>query len=350
MFRFCIAFAVTLLYAGMAMCQKPDTVFYYKSPSGLTPYRVNPTDDYDYIRVILPPDSGDQQQLVNIKDFYKNGALKLAGKSLNKFNPRLSGIVVLEGPIISFFPNGKRESIITYKENHKTGDGYFYYPTGKLYNIYKYVDDVIRGDIYWTCYDINGNEICKDGNGYWTTYDRDFKNIELQGAVKNGHCEGEWVGMAKVIDSIRCVFIYKKGILTSSTSYDKSGIAHTFKAQIEDASYPGGIFVFVDNLKRYLKLPKDENGKKVNIDSLEISFVIEKNGVADQLKVTGNPDPLLTNAFEVALSKSQGWSAGKFFGITLGTEITFRKGWIVTTEQSNNHRMLSTDQHFLIPN
>ena len=81
------------------------TVVYLKNGvDGCRP--INNPDSADFFRMVLPPDSADDKY--NIKEYYRNGKVKLIGKSeplLDKFK---FGLISLSGDCISYYPNGKK--------------------------------------------------------------------------------------------------------------------------------------------------------------------------------------------------------------------------------------------------
>ncbi|HEY8784784.1 MAG TPA: hypothetical protein VIM16_24375 [Mucilaginibacter sp.] len=298
------------------------SIFYYKNDLQGS-HRVNSIDEADYFRIILPPDSGDH--LKNVKEYYKNGSIKFVGK----FDPRsnrgyLGDIIRLNGDCVSFFPNGKRYNIAHYSDGDKEGNEYFFYPNGSIYCYMKHLfKERAFKTFFWDCYDVNGSMICKTGNGKWIIYDESLKHILSSGDVKNGYAEGEWHGRTGDADSIKYMYIYDKGVIVSATGYDKAGVAYPFTKLAEKADYKDGAVNFVETFRSHLKLPKGPDGKKMFVDTVHISFIIEKDGQVSSFKVLGNVNDKLRNALAEAFAKCGGWSPSRYYGVPLRTEVIF---------------------------
>lgn len=185
-----IVFNILFLNCVHAKSHIDTAIIYYRYVrSGFI--KVRTRDSCDFVRMIAHPDSGDTRY--NVKEFYKDGKIKLIGKA----SPRLvtgGGQIALDSNCISYFQNGNRQSFTHYKDGYKDGNEYLFYPNGKIYALKRnflingfYQDKILN----WECYDANGNIICREGNGKWLIYDKDFKNITVEGSVKDGLMEGE---------------------------------------------------------------------------------------------------------------------------------------------------------------
>lgn len=230
-----------------AYCQSNDTLFfYYKNNHAI----VRSMDSADYFRMILPPDPGDN--LKNIREYYKNGQIKFAGKFDPKLNTSfLMGSISLSGNCISYYPNGKKQSITHYVRGDKDGMEYLYYPNGQIYCTVKYI---FQGSysigLKWECYDNKGLQICKEGNGRWLTYDDNYTYVSSSGQVKDGRMDGEWRGIIWDVDSIKYVVNYNKGLWRSGIGYDRYGKAYPFKKEREPTNYRGGYLPLLTSLNQ----------------------------------------------------------------------------------------------------
>jgi len=297
-----------------AICQTGDTtVSYFKNYPGFLPKKVITADSADFVRIVYP-DSG--SNLYSIIEYYANGKKKFIGKTEQR--PGDIYLPKIIGDCIGFFPNGKRKFTAHYDDDKILGLEYFFYPNGQLYAVKKwfYNNAIYNSEMNWECYDENGNKICENGNGSWLIYDDDFSNIVFSGEVKKGLMNGEWQGYDILEDTIKYTCKYNGGALTSGLGYDKKGTAHQFKKFIVSTTYNrGGLFVFLDDLNRHLVLPKDAKGKKINIDSAYISFVIEKDGRLSELKLIGNTNDQLQTALDDAVKKCGEWLPIMYYGI-----------------------------------
>lgn len=300
--------------------QRNDTlIFYYQN--GRIP--VNSLERADYFRIILPPDSGDV--LNNVKEYYKNGKIKFVGK----FDPELNvgplnGRILCSGDCISYYPNGKKQNISHYNRGKKDGKEYLYYPNGQIYCILKNVPQGVSFSpkaLKWECYDLNGAMTCSNGNGQWIIYDDDYKNVSSRGLVRGGLMDGDWHGTVWDVDSIRYVLTYSKDNVKSGIGYDKAGTAYSFTKEREPTRYKSGPITFIEVFKGRLRLPKNAAGKKMSIDSVAISFTVEKDGHTTDFDAVGNVSPELKNALADAMAKCQDRIPGRFYGIPYRTRI-----------------------------
>jgi len=314
----CILFVNT----AKSSSKSADTaIMFFKTINGFG-QSVHTLDEADYFMLIIPPDSTDDRY--NIQGFYKNGKLKFVGKGDPSANSLKTGSVLLDGDYISYYPNGKRASTAHYQKGYKDGLEYFYYANGKMYSCHKHIlgSTILRDQaLYWECYDADGNQICNNGNGRWITYDDSCKSIKLEGQVVKGRMEGEWKGVVSTPVPIKYSYQYKEGNILSSVGYDQTGKAYPFKNEIERAAYRSGAITFIDVLRSNIKLPRDSAGKKMSIDTVHISFVIEKDGHLDEFNVMGNVAPQLKEAIFAGLLKCHDWTPERIFGIPFRTQI-----------------------------
>ena len=94
--------------ARTAMAENADTtILYFKVTDGVTA-SVRSMDEADFFRLVLPPGSGDNRH--NIQEFYKDGKIKLIGKTYegaNAFNAT-SGVIMFDGECVSYYPTGRK--------------------------------------------------------------------------------------------------------------------------------------------------------------------------------------------------------------------------------------------------
>lgn len=285
-------------------------------------YATRNIDSADYFMFITRPDSNDNRN--NVKGFYKNGKIKFIGKDIPNGNSLRTASVLFDGEYISYYQNGKRKSTASYKGGYKDGLEYLYYPNGTIYCCKKYLytgNLTYSETLNWECYDDKGNMICKDGDGQWITYDDSCKNIRIEGQVVKGRMEGEWKGSIAIPASIKYTYQYKRGNILSSVGYDQAGKAYPFENEIEHATYRSGPITFLDVLRSNIKRPKDSTGKKMSIDTMRVSFVIEKDGHLDEFNAIGNVAPQLKDAIFAGLTKCRDWTPERIYGVPFRTQI-----------------------------
>ncbi len=326
--KFLLFLMLTVTVGYQAAGQKADTAkYYFKFYDEIGPsndfHQVDNMAEADFFRIIFPSDSAGY---FAVKDFYKNGNPRFIGKTdpVQLRNAPNAISLSLEGNGVYYYPSGKKQRITHYFDNKKDGEEFLFYPDGHLYCKVKYIlkkDDAEPSAVlFLDCYDASGKLICKDGNGTWITVDIEFNPL-VKGPVKDGSFDGEWHGLEKRTDSITYIYKYNKGKFDSGVGYDKSGKAYPFKDDIEKAAFKDNPIVFLDELYGHLKIPKDENGKKMSLDSVQISFIVEKDGSLSTPEVLNNENDALKSALATALSKCGKWMPWKEYGVPIRAQI-----------------------------
>jgi len=209
MLKYILFIAGNFFLLNVAVGQRPDTIIVYFKNTPRGKHQVNNLESADFIRMVLPPDPSDNR--VNVKEFYKNGSPKFIGK-YDPVNAR-TAFESLSGDCISYYPNGKKESICHYTKGQKQGNEYLFYPNGTIYCYKKnttYYGNYSLESKFLECYDLNGTKICSDSNGQWIEYASDFKTIIANGPIKNGSMDGEWHYRPLNTDSLKYNYTYKK--------------------------------------------------------------------------------------------------------------------------------------------
>jgi antitoxin component YwqK of YwqJK toxin-antitoxin module len=319
-----ISFSISDVYA-----QKRDTAIYYFRYDGTNNAKIVSTiDSADFVRMIVPADSSDTRPTIH--EYYPNGVSKLIGKAYSNGEQSLKEAEVwFVGDVIAFYPDGKRKSIVGYKDGRKNGYEYIYYPSGKLWyrikNEYE-TNTYTFKSFMLDYYDNNGKIVCESGNGKWVIYDEDLKKKILEGAIVNGLQDGVWVGETGTTkeDSIKYTYRYKKGKFIGGEGFDRNGVAYPFNKESVMAECKWGAFGFIDILRRKTSGLKDANGRKVSLNDVKVCFIVEKNGDISNPEVLGEIDGVVKEKIEVALlSMNPGkWSPSKYFGIPVKTKMT----------------------------
>jgi len=348
--------ALNGLGASRTFYKSGDTIIYYfrhiHNPNGMYnngnmsyDVMVNSLAESDYLRIITP--SADKGK-INVEEYYSTGKPKKLGTA-NSNIPQGYMAVYLKftGDCATFYPDGKKQSILHYDENGiKDGDEYVFYPNGKLYchkKNFKSHDYSLsdHDSLDMECYDKQGNTICEGGNGHWLIYDNNFNRIFIQGPVKKGLPDGVWTGNTYRADSIKFSFLFKKGKIIKQTGFDKNGVAYDYKDSFERAKYGDRKpIIFLEMLLNRLQTPRDENGKKIAIDTMHISFIIEKDGHTTDFKVQGDVPAAVQASFLNAFNKfHNNWVPGKYFGIPFRTQI-------ILPVKTINYSSLKSDVNF----
>lgn len=274
---------------------------------------VDTRDSADYIRVVREPDSA--STLYNVFEFYLNGSPKLIGKSLKIEPPQY------EGQCVTYHSNGKRESVVNYKNGVKAGEDMEFYPNGRLYIQFSYpqdnkdhVADRLGGYLITANKDSLGNDQVTDGNGYYKGYNDKFTYVEEEGLVKNGKREGQWKGNYQ---NIGTTFIetYNNGELMSGVATTKEGKASNYSKSREVLpQFKGGVEGFARFLSRNIKYPEDALKAGVQ-GKVILEFVVEKDGSLSDINVIKSVAPILDNEAIRVLNNSPKWLPGTRFGL-----------------------------------
>ncbi|MCQ6961325.1 hypothetical protein [Mucilaginibacter aquariorum] len=238
--------------------------------------------------------------------------------SFNQYNGNFS----YSGQCISFYPSGKRKSIINYGDFGKEGFEYWYYPNGKMFKLIKNEANENRkffpnGELI-DFYDTNGAQICKDGFGNSIEYDQLSKETVMEGPIVNGKKEGAWTGKIPFIDSGKYVLVYKNDEPISGLGYDSLGKSYSFNEVFSTTEYINGPTNFISEIKKSLKA---YNLPKADIDSAILSFIVDESGRLMQLSTLKPTTPELLKALKESLSKQPNWSPTKLYGVPLKTKV-----------------------------
>jgi len=290
---------ICCLYLNQGMAQK-QTVYFLKNSGSLVQSR----DSADYIRIVSEPES--ETDLYDVKEYYKNGVLKLTGKS-SMIYPRS-----LTGQCMSYFPSGKKKQYANYKLGHLDGDVYDYYPNGRVYLYKKYIYD--KNNYFDTnylilaCNDSTGRELTVDGNGSYIGYDAAFKEIQEKGDVKAGLKDGKWTGNnGDQKNYITFSEEYAGGKLVSGQSTDRDNKTVNYTEQDHEPQYKGGIGAFYQYLISNIwptRIPIETKNMVV------VSFIVEKDGIITDAKIARTSNDDLSKQALKVLKLSSKWVPG----------------------------------------
>ena len=297
---------ITLFLYTCCFAQKKN-VYFLKNDGK----QVDVRDSADFIRVVQEPDSG--SVLYNVFDFYQNNSKKMVGKS-STIDPQK-----LEGPCISFYPNGKRKALTSYKKGAKLGAEYEFYNSGKIYMVKEYLDGDKPGtnfkDDYLIKenYDSVGTVLVQNGNGYLKAFNNDFDDVSEEGSVKEGRRDGQWKGNSK-IQEITFTETYDKGVLVKGISLDKDGKSAVYSLSRENIpQFKGGIEAFYQYIGRTIHYPAEERDRNIQGRTV-IGFVIDETGHIHDLKIVKSVSPGIDEEALRAMKNCPPWVAGTQFG------------------------------------
>jgi len=285
-----------------------QNVYYMKSDG-----RLVPKDSADFIRVVREPDSG--SVLYNILEFYPKGQKKLVAKS-TKIDPVLS----LEGMSLSYYQNGKRKELVTYKKNIRVGEAYTYFPNGQLYTVKTYgLPDTIHTNqvtpaqtiLISACYDSTGKVLVTDGNGHYPIYNTNYKSITEQGEVKDGLKTGEWKGSDEN-GKLKFTETYEAGNLIRGNSADSVG-NYTYTTRTIQPRYKNGINAFYKYLSENITYPTYERENGIQ-GTVLLSFIVTKSGDVKKIKVVRTVSNNIDAEASRVLARSKDWLPGVYYG------------------------------------
>jgi TonB family protein len=288
--------------------KKSDTVMYYvKYPSRI----VQKPEDADYIVFITPPDKQIDSTLFIVKGYYPYGKLMFITSTANKND------IVYQGPYIGFYPNKKKMIVKNYDHGLITGNLITYYPNGKVYTVVTYTPG--KATFLSECLDSTGVKLASGGGGRWINYDPRFQTILTEGPVKGGMEDGEW--QEKIRDSLRVVYQYSKGKIMTSKSVEKSGVEHVFVQKEVNPTFPGGLDALFKFLSKKIEYPLRAEQNNTSGEVL-VQFEIEKDGSLTNINVVkGIGDGCDEEAIR-AMKLSPKWIPGYQYGIPVRTRYT----------------------------
>ncbi len=208
--------------------------------------------------------------------YHKNGNVRL---SANYYNGSL------RGDVVSYYPDGKMQSIETYTMLHKSA-----------------LQD------YW---DSLGNQIIKEGTGFCRcVLGMPFENRNLEiGKMTGSYKDSVWIGLN---DTGRKYYEeeYNNGELVKGFSVDDDGNQYEYTVMEEPAEYPGGIQEVYKHVSTRMQYPKEARKKGIE-GKVFVEFVLEKDGSVTNVKVIKGIGGGCDEVAMDAISSLQKWKPGK---------------------------------------
>lgn len=261
---FCFTLTIT------AHAQKRDTAAYYMDGNN----NVATTESLAfYIRYIYPPTP--EGPLYMVKDYFKSGKPKFITHSLNGDPENMN---TYQGTFISYFANGKKKRVGTYRDSKLTGEYIDYYISGRPYCS---VSQTPTGVYLKECSDTSGRVIAENGNGKWIKYNENFTQF-ITGNITNGKEEGEWVGVTA--DSVKFTQQYSKGEFKGGDVYLKTGKPFHFTQLDVQPGFVGGPDALNRYLSKNIKYPKEASKNDVK-GRVILTFVVDGSGTVTDAKI-----------------------------------------------------------------
>jgi len=300
--------AFFLLSSLPAFAQKQN-VYFLKNDGRYVDNR----DSADYYRIVREPDSA--STMYNVLEFYKDGKKKLIGKS-STINP-----ITFEETCISYFENGKKQSLKTYTFGYLVGLEYDFFPNGKPYLVKEYIPilDKKKTSLFRSDYNIKenydslGTVQVENGNGYFKGFDDQFKYLNDEGKVKDGKMDGVWKGVDR---DLKITFLenYNEGKLISGASTDELGKVENYKdSRTEYPEFNGGLEAFGRYLGKNIRYPEDARFKHIQARVI-LRFLIQKDGKVTDVSILQPVFPSLDAEAMKVMKNSPVWKPGTRFG------------------------------------
>ncbi|MES2651576.1 MAG: energy transducer TonB [Bacteroidota bacterium] len=299
--------------------QKKQDVYFLKTNGK----EVGTKDSADFVRVILEPDSGETNFVM--QEYHINGKRKAVGK-ISAFWPRL----VYEGVVMRFDTLGKRKEIATYEKGVPIGMSYQYFSNGKLHKQIEYLplSTLLAMEIATLnsnskliyLADSLGAVQVKDGNGYVKTIEIIGKGEQTEeGGYTDGVKHGIWKGSGTAFGT-SFVETYEKGKLISGES-TKEGVKYSYTNLGQPPSFKGGVNKFYEYVSYAVRYPSDAVRERVG-GTVVLEFTIEKDGRTSEVDVKKSVFPSLDDEAKRVVKFSPKWIPGTMRGVPVRVKYT----------------------------
>lgn len=261
---------VFIVFSGLLLFQEAkaqkDTLLYYLKNTG----DIVAKENADYFMMIFPQDAN--SKVYPMLQYYMDGKRKLISATKSRKD------LALDGPTLSFFPNGKRQSSVTYKNGKPTGETTEYHPNGKLYAIknYKRPDNPLLIE----CRDSTGIVLAQNGNGKWLTLSNDFEKILREEIVQDGVIQNMITSF--VNENIKPSSNRRMGMASITV---ERPISNSDSLKVETLPiYKNDINAFPKYLGEVMKYPAIDRENNVT-GKLILSFAVGEDGTLSDFKI-----------------------------------------------------------------
>ncbi|PWG81099.1 energy transducer TonB [Pararcticibacter amylolyticus] len=306
-----------LLLNTATFAQKKQNIYFLKNDGRKVPVK----DSADFIRIIEEPDSG--SVFFNVSEFYPDNQKKLTGHA-----SQVEPLLIYEGLIKSFYPDGKTQEVSYYEKGELIGRSDSYYKNGQLKETKEYLRETESGRLaenkykpqkykLLTYFDSTGTQTVKDGNGYAKYFDAQT-DISEEGQYLNGFKNGTWKGKS---GNNFFEENYQQGTFTEGIATLSDGSKSTYKDPDQFPDYKGGIPKFYEYVSKSYRFPKEAREYGVS-GRLILSFIVEKSGELSNVKIVRNLGYGTGEKAVEMLERSPKWIPGKQHGIPVRVTYT----------------------------
>ena len=275
-------------------------------------------DSADFVRIVTTPEK--DSELFTVAEYYISGKKKRIYKSRGAYP------VIIEGSAISFYPNGARQFIENYESGRRLGNAYEYFPNGQLYTQKDYAPRPHNKKSFEEKYSVQlvndslGKAIVTDGNGIYQIYNKDFKEVVEQGAVKNGQRNGIWKGTSKAPESTFEEEYMNGELISGKATYEGRTLTYS-KARQTAPKFPGGDQAFGRFLGRQIRYPAYERENNIQ-GRVIITFDVGKDGKLSNFQIIQSVSEGLDNEALKMLKNSPVWKPGTLYGMPISVKYT----------------------------
>lgn len=265
----------------------------------------NETTEGKHVFYRIVKDYNLNQPEYRFETYYKSRTLESESNSKNK--EYLSKI----GLVKKYYENGNPKSEENYEDFKRIGNTILWYENGikKLEGEFIAIDGKedteLKINQFWSK---DNKQLVVNGNGF---LEDDSEENPEKGNVVNGWKDGNWEGKDKRM-KYSYKESYKNGKLVEGKSIDKYGVEHTYlEVQIKPRPKKGlqHFYNYIGKNFKVHKTSEDIYG------SMILSFVINKEGEAVEVKVLKSLDEKLDNEGMRLIRKYPDWSSAEQRGI-----------------------------------
>lgn len=290
-----------------------------------TKWKETTPENHSYTRIIKNYNS--KQDLYEVKEFYKSGAIRTEGfsKDKNQF--------AKEGEIITYYENGNKKEISHYSNKKLIGKEEEWYENGNKKSEIEYTleeketQNKIKILNYWNT---NNIQTVIDGNG---DYEENSKDFYSKGKLKNGYKDGIWEGK-DLKENFTFTEIYQNNKFISGVSTDNNNQKYPYKILNLKPAPKNGINDFYKYIAKNLK-PADIQNLNGQVRA---TFWIDKDGKITDIKILKDIGYGIGEEVIRLLQAMEKWIPGTKRGVPLKMQhslpISF-KGATVNYENQN---------------
>ncbi|GIZ08925.1 energy transducer TonB [Flavobacterium sp. UMI-01] len=243
-------------------------------------------------------------ELYDVKDYYKSGALQMEGSSISKQD------LIKRGDFIYYYENGNKKRkehydkrligncLEWYEDGSKKSVGEYFQPEEGQTNSFKLYQ-------YWNP---DGTQTVINGDG---SYESNTEKFSESGNIKNGLKDGVWKGEFHKSKS-SYIENYKNGKLVSGTNTDRNNVQYKYNTLESKPEPKKGLQDFYQYISKNFKKPKELETIKGKI---YVQFIVNKEGEITEPIILKSLHPILDQEAIRVISSYSKWIPGKVRGL-----------------------------------